>query len=170
MSIKIKTKNMRQEDQLISKYGRDPGFRVPDGYFDRLNSGIMASLPPYPEAPKPVDLSLWQRIKPYAYLAAMFAGIWLMMGIFHHVSTTTGELSLDNPPASIASAMALGVEDAYPYIMTESDYELEKEVSAYYDSFDEFENDFGYELKPEFSSLNVSASNNTAAPKAEKPV
>ncbi len=36
---------MRQEDILKEKYGTDAGFRVPDGYFDNLNSAIMSKLP-----------------------------------------------------------------------------------------------------------------------------
>lgn len=155
---------MRQEDQLKEKYGTDPGFRVPDGYFEELNSRIIAELPPYPEKERVMPMSLWQRIKPYAYLAAMFAGIWLMMNVFHRVSTSEA-ISLDNPPAAIASAMELETDEYIPYITVENDYALEKEVSESYDSFDDFEADFGYELKPEFESLDV-----PAATAKEKPV
>lgn len=146
---------MRQEDQLIEKYGRDPGFRVPDGYFDDLNARIMANLPPYPEVRKAPDLSLWQRVKPYVYLAAMFAGIWLMMSVFHKVSDS-GTLSLDNPPAAIAASMASATDDFAPYIALENDYELAREVSANYDSMDDFKEDFGYDLEPEYERMDVS--------------
>ena len=95
---------MRHEDQLKDKYGTDPGFRVPDGYFEELNLKIMETLPPYPEAPRKVELSLWQKVKPYVYLAAMFAGIWLMMKVFHTV-TTSESLNLDNPPAALAKVV-----------------------------------------------------------------
>ena len=27
---------------------------------------------------------MWQRIKPLAYMAAMFAGVWCMMSVFSH--------------------------------------------------------------------------------------
>ena len=101
-------------------------------------------------------MSLWQRIKPYAYLAAMFAGIWLMMNVFHRVSTSEA-ISLDNPPAAIASAMELETDEYIPYITVENDYALEREVSENYDSFDDFEEDFGYELSPEYESLDVHA-------------
>lgn len=149
-----KLKTMRQEDQLIEKYGRDPGFKVPPGYFEELNLKIMTSLPAYPEAPRSVNMSMWQRVKPYVYLAAMFAGIWLMMSVFHRVSDV-GTLNLDNPPAAIASAMADQIDDYPMYSVSESDYLLESEVSASYDSMDEFEEDFGYDLKPEYEALEV---------------
>jgi len=147
---------MRQEDQLIEKYGRNPGFRVPDGYFEGLNARIIAGLPPYKEAPKTMDLSLWQRMKPYVYLAAMFAGIWLMMSVFHKVSDS-GTLSLDNPPAVIVASMANIPEDFAPYISWENDYELASEVSAGYDSIEDFQNDFGYDLEPEYEKMDVSS-------------
>lgn len=147
---------MRQEDQLKRKYGTDPGLKVPDGYFEELNSRIMAGLPPYPEREREVPMSLWQRVKPYAYLAAMFAGIWMMMKVIHGVSGSEA-VSLDNPPAAIASAMEQETEEYIPYISVENDYALEREVSESYDSFDDFEADFGYELKPEFEELEVPA-------------
>ena len=145
---------MRQEDELKGKYGQQTGFKVPEGYFEDLNSRIMAQLPPYPEVERTVPMTMWQRVKPYVYLAAMFAGIWLMMNVFHRVSGA-GDLSLDNPPAAIASAMALDTDEYLPYVNVESDYSLEREVSENYDSFDEFEADFGYEFKPEFASMEV---------------
>ncbi len=34
----------------------------------------------------PIDTkpSMWQRVKPFAYMAAMFAGVWCMMSVFNH--------------------------------------------------------------------------------------
>ncbi|MDE6770403.1 MAG: hypothetical protein K2J78_11835, partial [Muribaculaceae bacterium] len=138
---------MRHEDQLKDKYGTDPGLRVPDGYFEELNLKIMESLPAYPEAPRTVDMSLWQKIKPYVYLAAMFAGIWMMMKVFHTVSTSES-LNLDNPPAAIAQAMATATDEALPYFTTANDYALEEEMTQTYSSIEEFEADFGYDFKP----------------------
>ncbi len=143
---------MRHEDQLKDKYGTDPGFRVPDGYFEELNLKIMESLPAYPEAPRRVDMSLWQKVKPYVYLAAMFAGIWMMMKVFHTVSTSES-LNLDNPPAAIAQAMASATDEALPYFTTANDYALEEEMTQTYGSIEEFEADFGYDFKPQYASL-----------------
>ena len=143
---------MRHEDQLKDKYGTDPGFRVPDGYFEELNLKIMESLPAYPEAPRRVDMSLWQKVKPYVYLAAMFAGIWMMMKVFHTVSSSES-LNLDNPPAAIAQAMATATDEALPYFTTANDYALEEEMTQAYSSIEEFEADFGYDFKPQYASL-----------------
>ncbi len=99
---------MRQEDILKEKYGTDAGFRVPDGYFDNLNSAIMSKLPDYPEVEHVAPLSVWQRVKPYVYLAAMFAGIWCTMKMVTMIQSAPAgtEVSLDNPPAMIAQAMS----------------------------------------------------------------
>ncbi len=69
----------RQEDILIEKYGRKGGWTVPEGYFESVYKEIDAKLPSFPEAPRHVEMTAWQRMKPYVYLAAMFAGIWLMI-------------------------------------------------------------------------------------------
>lgn len=56
-------------------------FTVPDGYFDNLAQNVLSSLPERvsPEAP---PRTLWQQMQPFVYMAAMFAGIALMIRIF----------------------------------------------------------------------------------------
>ena len=133
---------MKNADFLQDKIGRDPGFRVPDGYFEDFTIKTMESLPPYPEQP----------VKPYVYMAAMFAGIWLTMKMFHDVSTAASRLSLDNPPEAVAYAMASydGPETSYMYDDNLNDYELMKEVGEEYASMDAFEDAFGYEPQEEY--------------------
>ncbi len=147
---------MRHEDQLKERYGSDHGMSVPEGYFEQLELKIMEQLPPYKEAERKVDLSLWQKVKPYVYLAAMFAGIWLMMKVFHTVSSTQS-LNLDNPPAAIASAMALDNEEIMPYFTTANDMQLEEEMSETYSTIEDFAADFGYEFEPEYASIEIPA-------------
>ena len=133
---------MKQEDSIQQKYGKDSGMRVPDGYFTDLQSRIMDTLPPYESQPVAQDIRGWQRFKPYFYLAAMFAGIWLMMKVFHTVSQPMS-LSLDNPPEAIVQLID---SEAYtPEYLTMQyidDYDIEEEVVMSYDSFEEFERDF----------------------------
>lgn len=145
---------MKNEQYLQDKVGKDPGFGVPAGYFEGLDIKVMQALPPYPEQPAERRLTAWERVKPYVYMAAMFAGIWLTMKVFHDVSSSASRLSLDNPPEAIAMAMASyeGPETA-PYISDSQnyyDFELIQDVSASYPDMEAFEEDFGYELKPEY--------------------
>ncbi len=142
---------MKQEDKLKDKYGTSGGWGVPEGYFDNVFKEIESKLPAYPEMPKAQDMSVWQRIKPYVYLAAMFAGIYLMMNVFHRVSGDT-TLSIENPPEQIAMAMTEPeISDIYMMPEAMSDFVVEDEISNHYSSIEEFQKDFGYELDPEYS-------------------
>lgn len=147
---------MREEDKIKEKYGQTTGFKVPEDYFKQLNERILEQLPEYPEAPKTIELSRWQRLKPYFYLAAMFCGIWIMMKVFH-VMSTEPVYSFDNPPVEIAEIIDDEGFDYYAYYDSDSssepEYILEEEVIEGYDSFSDFQKDFGYDLKPEYSSL-----------------
>lgn len=60
---------MKREKDILEELDRHP-FRTPERYFDRLKTQLKAI--PAAEA-GPVRRSLWQRLKPYAALAACFA-------------------------------------------------------------------------------------------------
>lgn len=132
---------MKEEDKIISRFGKKSPYIAPPGYFESISEEINSKLPDYP-APLEVKLSKWQRIKPYMYLAAMFMGIWLMMQMFHLVSGSQ-KLDLDNPPAQIAAYM--GGDDAEEIWFNSSnlsDEELLDEVSDQYTTIEEFDRDF----------------------------
>lgn len=98
---------MKSENRLNDIFGKDSGMRVPENYFPQIFSRISASLPEQPER-RPMPLSRWQRLKPYVYLAAMFAGIWCTLKMVTMMSeqSSSSRVSLDNPPALVAQAMA----------------------------------------------------------------
>ena len=73
---------MGKEDKLLREIGTKNPFQVPDRYFEHFTQEIMEKLPEK-EALLPLqELSLWQRIKPWIYMAAMFCGIMLSVRIF----------------------------------------------------------------------------------------
>lgn len=134
---------MKQEEELISRYGKDSGMRVPEGYFHTLEQDIMASLPPYPKAVTIKSLSKWQRVKPYVYLAAMFCGIWLMMKVFH-TATQPMSLNLDNPPEAIVELLNSDFDfnsQFMPLYSGDFDFDDEEFVLSY-DNIEDFEKDF----------------------------
>ncbi|MDE7179615.1 MAG: hypothetical protein K2N88_00225 [Muribaculaceae bacterium] len=142
---------MKEEEKIIARFGRKGPWSVPEGYFDSLSQEIAAKLPEMPEAEKPAKLTPWQRVKPYAYLAAMFAGIWCMMQMFHHISGV-GTLSLDNPPEHIAALMAdEDAEVSYSLPSAFSDAELIEEISSQYSDIDQFKEDFGVEIESKYN-------------------
>lgn len=134
---------MKQEIDLLNKYGKDSGMKVPEGYFDQLERNIMNSLPPYKTADPVIVLSRWQRIKPYVYLAAMFCGIWLMMKVFH-TATQPMSMNLDNPPEALVELLEGGATDYDIHYLQYSEYfDLDdEELIMSYDNIEDFEKDF----------------------------
>ena len=133
---------MKPEEDLLSKYGKDSGMKVPEGYFPDLESRIMNSLPPYKKEIKVPELSRWHRVKPYVYLAAMFCGIWLMMKVFH-TATQPISLNLDNPPEALVEMLDGGLEYDIHYSPYAYDSEEEDEdLIMSYDNIDDFKKDF----------------------------
>ena len=83
---------MKHEDSTLSKkYGKDPGFKVPENYFTDFNQRMAEMLPDVEITPVDVKPTMWQRVKPILYMAAMFAGVWCMMQVFNHF-TVRGNL------------------------------------------------------------------------------
>lgn len=79
---------------------------VPDGYFADFASGMAAALPEKAansHSAATAQRSFWQRIRPYAYMAAMFAGIWCMMKMFQMMGGGAADLSIDNYPGVITA-------------------------------------------------------------------
>lgn len=94
----MKTENSK----ILEKLGKDPGFIVPDNFFDDFNKKMAESLPEVKitEEEKP---TMWVKVRPFIYMAAMFAGVWLMMNIFSlGNSSATGEQRAANISAGVS--------------------------------------------------------------------
>lgn len=105
---------------------------VPDGYFEDFAARMTASLPEREwEKPQPKVLprSIWQRVRPYVYLAAMFMGVWCMMKMFDLMRSDSTGLSIENNPVMTA---ALGNDNFInDYFINEgevSDYQLMEDL------------------------------------------
>lgn len=71
-----------KEDKLLKKVGTGNPFTVPEGYFEHLTSEVMNTLPEQ-EAPRFAmkKVTVWDRVKPWAYMAAMFVGAALIIKV-----------------------------------------------------------------------------------------
>ena len=120
---------MKQEQDIFDKIGKDPGFRVPEGYFADFTKKMTESLPEktFKKEPKPTK---WVRIRPWVYMAAMFGGIWCMMQIFADMKDAVSHNLGYNP--EIADAM-----NDEKFV---DDYMMLGEIS-YYDLLDEMYNE-----------------------------
>ena len=114
---------MKQEDSTLQqKYGKDSGFKVPENYFDDFNKRMKAMLPDVEITPVDIKPTMWQRLKPLAYLAAMFAGVWCMMTVFSHFSGA-GDI---NSVHAVAEKLHNDRDNVEDFIMSGavSDYDL----------------------------------------------
>ena len=73
---------MGKEDNILKKAGTDNPFSVPDHYFEDFSRNLMAKLPEKEPLPLPEEPTLWLRVKPWIYMAAMFCGIMLSVRVF----------------------------------------------------------------------------------------
>lgn len=99
---------MRKDDNILSKLPRHDGMTVPDGYFADFSRRMQDALPPRPElaqmAAAEIPRTRWQQMRPYVYMAAMFAGVWCMLKMFTML-TSSSPMPLDANPI-IAEAIS----------------------------------------------------------------
>jgi hypothetical protein len=65
-------------------------FKTPEGYFENFTNGIMSQLPDTVRNEESSRINLWQRVRPWVYMAAMFAGMALMIRMFFGSPTQNG--------------------------------------------------------------------------------
>ncbi len=162
---------MDKERKLVDKFGRDPGFKAPEGFLEDVYKQVAEKRGQLPEYKHDIKVGVWHRLRPYVYLAAMFAGIWCMMKVFSVASEQTNltsapiaqeqTVSLDNPPAMIAEA-AVSLEVVKELQISEelndpatTDYELEQDMQNNYSDFEDFEEAFDYDFDQRYSSIDV---------------
>lgn len=97
----------KYSNSVLDRPGHPDGMTVPEGYFEAFRRDMMASLPvnDLEQAPARALQSptRWQRMRPFVYMAAMFAGIWCMMKMFSMMQNTAGEMRFDRSPVLTAA-------------------------------------------------------------------
>ena len=110
----------KKENTLDRLKGKQP-FRVPDGYMEGLTNRIMESLPE-PPVMEAESVSLVERIRPWLYLAAVFAGMGLffkaIIGVDSEREDTLSDTLLVRSEVPSASLEAIESEAA----QEEADY------------------------------------------------
>lgn len=56
-------------------------FKVPENYFEDFTQKMMSRLPEK-EIKMPAKVTMWQKVKPWVYMAAMFIGMFFMVQLF----------------------------------------------------------------------------------------
>jgi hypothetical protein len=70
--------------KILDNYKAENPFRVPENYFTQFNREIMTRLPErvveFQEF-QPQKVSMWSKVKPLLYMAAMLAGIYFSINL-----------------------------------------------------------------------------------------
>lgn len=96
---------MNKQTDILDKISRRDGFKMPsDAYFDDFAKRMDSALEPRPElesARRREPMNFWRRVRPYVYMAAMFAGIWCMLKVFTLMTNNSDAngLSIEASPA-----------------------------------------------------------------------
>lgn len=105
---------MKTEQNIPDRFKGSNPFKVPEGYMEGLTANIMSQLPeksPNEEAKK---VSLMDKVRPWIYMAAVFAGLGLffkaIVGNEHQVSKTDSLLVKNSVTVKNHSAVP-GTED-----------------------------------------------------------
>ena len=96
---------MNPEEKILQKIGKKNPFTVPENYFENFTQELMYKLPAKEAVLQTEAPTLWQRVKPWLYMAAMFCGIMLSVRIF------VGKPQQEEFPISQAEAEMLPEEE-----------------------------------------------------------
>lgn len=97
-----------ETSDILTKAARRDGMTVPKDYFADFNARMAASLPPTDfergasEHNNVLPRTWWQCVRPYAYMAAMFAGVWCMMKMAD-MTHPSASLSIDQHPDMVTA-------------------------------------------------------------------
>lgn len=127
---------MEKEQNNLDRFkGKNP-FTVPDGYMEDLTANIMSRLPEKPQV-EVKNISMMDRMRPWLYMAAVFAGLGLffkaIVGIDGDQSKTDTLLVQSNDASATISAIQDAENEEYlEYLEAQyTDYLLAEELGNY---------------------------------------
>ena len=100
---------MSDKKDILDKVDRKSGMTVPENYFADFAEKMMQSLPEKEETIITKPLTRWQKVRPYIYLAAMFAGIWCMVKMVDLMGSNT--IGTPTQVAQSEQILAQAIED-----------------------------------------------------------
>ncbi|HOI80128.1 MAG TPA: hypothetical protein PLI30_11055 [Petrimonas sp.] len=100
----------------LSEIDRRNPFTVPEDYFSRFNEHIMARLPEK-EMVEPKKVSMWDKAKPWVYMAAMFMGIFFTIQLLTRNTTNqVATISSTQFTDDYWSTVQITEEEFYQYL------------------------------------------------------
>lgn len=138
---------MKENNDILDRIGRRSGMTVPEGYFDSFVAKMSESLPDTAMQQPDIEpkRSFWHRMRPYAYMAAMFAGIWCMMKMFGLLSGPGPDLTdINNYPGVMTALNDITFVNDYIYPSVDQ-YELMEDLYIQSgDSIDDLDTDLDH--------------------------
>lgn len=125
---------MKSKFNKLKEVDKGNPFTVPENYFAQVKEEIMNRLPEKEyTAPQPV--SLWDRVKPWVYMAAMFVGLYITINFLTNNTANDDQASLqeatvftaEEPADSYWSSVHITEEEFYQYLEEQLVYD------GYYD-------------------------------------
>lgn len=92
------------------QFGRGNSFKVPEGYFEQLTERTMNMLPEM-EIPEAKKVSLFQRVQPWLYMAAMFAGLIFFIKILVGGDVATKSVASDSTLIAASRVNVIDFQD-----------------------------------------------------------
>ena len=86
---------MKEDTELKKKIGKENPFKVPEGYFENIVPEIMKQLPEA-KAQESVEITMWERVKPWVYMVAMFCGLMFGLRVMMMDKPVNKEMNTDN--------------------------------------------------------------------------
>jgi len=103
---------MDKKKILLKDIAKVDPFKAPEGYFESFTDGIMSQLPDIVQEDS-TNVTWWSRVRPWVYMAAMFAGIALMIRLFVGSPDSIGAKRYASGGLNLTSAS--DIEDFYYY-------------------------------------------------------
>lgn len=125
----------KAENNLDRLKGTNP-FTVPEGYMEGLTERIMSQLPEKPEE-RAKRISLMDRVRPWLYMAAVFAGLGLFFKAVVGINGSDGSTASDSllvrtevPTTALDAIEAEEDEEYLEYLEAQyANYLLDEELS-----------------------------------------
>jgi len=97
---------------LLKDIAKVDPFKTPEGYFETFTNGIMSQLPDVVRE-NTIAVNWWHRVRPWIYMAAMFAGIALMIRMFVGAPASTDTRNYASEGLKLSSSS--DIDDYYLY-------------------------------------------------------
>ena len=81
---------MERKKQTLTDIGNKAPFKVPENFFSQINETIMANLPEK-EVPVIEPVSMWEKTRPWLYMAAMFLSLFFTIKVLTSNSSSEQE-------------------------------------------------------------------------------